>query len=125
MEKTIQKSLLSGIVKNDLALMALKSQLSADETVFLITTDVFSDIIIRCDRPIEGDLGDLKHALSCWTKRDPASDRHIMVSAVYMFSKKRIRAVFVDRAYALGEFDLLAEDIYLLFENGTFQEKFF
>jgi hypothetical protein len=118
------KSLLTPLLNNTFALMAFKSNMPVNEGIVLIATDKFSDLIIRHEKPDLDDLGDLKNVMCQFGRNsDPAADRSLRVEHVILLTSKTMESFEIDKFYALGEFDLLAEDIYLMRGNHGHEKR--
>lgn len=122
-EKVEQQSLIAPLLKNSFVTAMLKGKIPKGESFLLLTSDMVSDLTLRGSTQ-ELLLAELKDMLCIWpTSHNNVNDRHLKVSAVYLLREQTIHAFSINKSYAFGEFNLLAEDIFLLYENKNYEHR--
>lgn len=125
MTKPKQQSIIAPLLKNNFALSMMSGKIPQGASFLLITSDMVSDLTLS-GYTQDLLLAELKDLLSVWSwGTNPVNDRHLHVRSVYLVRNKSVYAFQIDKNYALGEFNLLAEDLFLLFENKQYESKKF
>lgn len=113
-------SILEPLLNNTFVRVMLASKIPSNGTFVLITSDMLSDLTLKGVTQ-EFFLPEMKDILCIWPSSSGSSQVSLHIDNVLIVRCGTLMTFRIDKYYALSEFNLLAEDLFLKFETESYE----